>query len=82
MSALDKCHGSEVGSDISTLHRELEKERNRADRLHAAVIALGDALERQRRIDELSPAARALEQRAIDQTYSNVMQLLTVEAGT
>lgn len=42
----------------------------REGRLRASVIALGNALERQRRIDELSPAAREIEQRAIDKIYA------------
>lgn len=40
------------------------------------VIALGAALERQKRIDELSPAARALEQRDIDRIYQEAAKLL------
>lgn len=40
------------------------------------VIALGDALERQKRIDEHSPAARALEQRDIDRIYQEAAKLL------
>lgn len=43
----------------------------RDGRLRAAVIALRAALTRQRAIDELSPAAREVEQRSIDKIYAS-----------
>jgi hypothetical protein len=58
------------------LSAEGEAQLTREGRLRAAVVALGNALERQRQIDKLSPAARNLEQREIDRIYKEASAVL------
>lgn len=58
------------------LRRELTAEQKRSDLRLTAAIALGNAVERQRRIEELSPAARNLEQRDIGVVYKASAALL------